>query len=804
MEKLLFMLTGLLIWGSVSYGQVASKNRWGNARTTDSLNETRPGYVLIPAAGRALKALIDSNTVALARRQPLISATSRVVSGTYVATMFQVPGATDAETAQNRIIRAPNGGLEIGGNMRFGTGGLTAGGNVDIKPDGNLLISTNTNSNRSMFWHPEGITVNRGATTARAGFDVGSSTYLGGDVTLIGSMLIPSADGRYIGFDGLSAGQTVRLRMGDPTGGIDATSGQALVFKGYHGTVLQNQSGGTGPGLRVNGMASNRNITEFYDAANALRAAMSQTGQLTVNGGLKFSDGTTLTTAPTGGGSSAITYAASLAELAAATTRLVVFDGSTWVRVTGTVSTDPGANNLYFATQYNSGSDHYERQFIGRAKFEWWKPASSNTWEQMKYATNSRLSIQVANGDYYFNERVYITPQTKVYGNEVTPDSVRFHITGPNPYLFMSWYWFDGNTAGTRAEGIVLDGFSLYNESSYVAKKDTNDFYGPISIDGGGSFNNVIRNINYKQVSSTAIVNAILVKMGTKKPGVGLLIDNIRSLPSSVKSRMLVEVLNQGDGYNSSSPERDQVPAKGVELRNCIADNCRFGLSVAGNFAGAYIHHNIVRNCTDYGIEVAGPQPGVRVEHNGFGGTQNVLIAGNAEGSVAADYMAAGQGQIYRDNYTEGTITGGGIIEIRGGGDLVFTNNKLRIGGGVFLRRTSAGGVTSADFSNNLLVSSATASNMSNKALLYLAGAINVRGTNNTFIRTSSDTQPYIQAVVSSATSGYSATGVPSTGGLFFNNMFLGTTAPSTYFSAASPNSLTAINNINQSGAITN
>lgn len=517
-------------------------------------------------------------------------------------------------------------------------------------------------------------------------------------------------------------------------------------------------------------------------------------GQLTATGGIKFGDGTTLTTAPTGGGSSVTTFANTLSELAAATTRLVVYDGSHWVRVAGNVGTDPGANNFYYATQYNSGSDHYERQFMGRAKFEWWKPSSSNTWEQLKYATNSRLPIQLSNGDYYFNQLVYITPGTQVYGHSTSPDSVRLHINGSTPQLFTSWYWFDGNVAGKRAENIVFDGFTLYQESSYVAKRDTNDFYGPIAIDGGGSFNNVIRNIKYKQVSTTAIVNAIVVKMGTQKPCESLLIDNVQSLTSTVKGRMLVEVLNQGD-RNNGQPERIQIPAKNVEIRNCVADGFRFGLSIAGYFDKPYVHHNIVRNCTDYGIEFAGPLVGGRCEINGFGGTQNVLIAGNYYADQTADWVfPVGTGQRYVGNFTEGKVTGG-YVEIRSGGTIDFSDNNFQIDGGVLLQNTTFAGVRGGQFTRNRIISTMTNTNWRSqaKAILLMNGATGLDVSANYLERGGTDADALIQS---------NANGVSSVSNRFYGNTYsVGTNG--TYYSNTSTTAV-RYNNFDVTGTARN
>ncbi|QJD79563.1 right-handed parallel beta-helix repeat-containing protein [Spirosoma rhododendri] len=320
------MLTLLLtlVVSVSSYGQLATKAQWGVARSTDSLNETRDGFLLGPGAGRYLKVLIDSNTANLVRKQPLLTTSSNVVSGTLTAGKIFLQGATAAETARNSILPLPGGGVEFGGNPRLSAAGIGAGGNLDVKPDGNLYFFSNGNSSRSLFLHNEGISVNRNTNTARAGFDIGS------DVWVDGNLKLPTVDGRWFGFDGLSSGQTVRLRMGDPTGGLDVTSGAGMTVKAYHGIIVQNQAGGAGPALRVNGLSSGQNLFEFYDAASALRASLSQAGILSLGagGGVRFADGSTQTTAAGTAAPISVTIAASetalLNAIAAATVPTVV------------------------------------------------------------------------------------------------------------------------------------------------------------------------------------------------------------------------------------------------------------------------------------------------------------------------------------------------------------------------------------------------------------------------------------------------------------------------------------------------
>lgn len=119
MRKLL-LLVMLLLGSMTSYGQVASKTQWGVAKSTDSLNETRPGYVLLPSAGKVLKALIDANTSALAGKQ------ATLVAGTNIKTFGGLSplgsGDLPIPAPSNAVIWAMFGGgnaISYAGNGTF-------------------------------------------------------------------------------------------------------------------------------------------------------------------------------------------------------------------------------------------------------------------------------------------------------------------------------------------------------------------------------------------------------------------------------------------------------------------------------------------------------------------------------------------------------------------------------------------------------------------------------------------------------------------------------------------------------------
>lgn len=509
-----------------------------------------------------------------------------------------------------------------------------------------------------------------------------------------------------------------------------------------------------------------------------------------------------------GGGTLPISYLASPSEFATLTTTYAFYDGSVWLRASGSVDSNPDNNPKYTALQYNAGSFHYDRQYTGYAMFSWWRNSSGNTWQQMKYAINHQAGakIQVEDGTYTFTENVYSPGNFEVRGNLLDPKRCVLRVTGTETRLFRGWFWYDGVTAGQLFENIKIHGFTFDEASTGTnSEANNNGSYGPICFEGGSSQNISITDNIFLHSSTTARVNGIFIKAGANKLVSKIEVKRNRanvgstSVPINPKARIFCEIINQ------DHPNNDQVTGQDVVVSENDISGWDMGISVAGNFDKTLNENNKIGNTGSYCIETAGTNTNAVIRNNRFYGVNNVLWASNyhgENGTARGDYpIPPGTGQSFVGNRTLGYTTG--ILEVRGGGDLTFANNDLNISGGLYMRRNSLGGVVKVDLKNNRIVSDASASNMTNKAIVFLAGALNVRATGNTFERTSTDTQPMIQAAQSGAEDG--ATGTASTGSQFINNfLYSGAGVLSSYFSATSPNSLSQGYNFNATGLINN
>lgn len=534
---------------------------------------------------------------------------------------------------------------------------------------------------------------------------------------------------------------------------------------------------------------------------------LSQSGQrVTLSGGGGFFD---LPSAGSGGGTPVLTTPAGFAS---ATADLVEYDNYKWKRVAGTVQTDPiEQNNRYTATQYNgSGAFHYDRQFDGPVYFRWWRNASANNHERLRAMLNAGYTqMRVDSGKYYFDSFAWSPGNIEVIGDITDPRKVQFILRGanavdnsPNTRLFRGWFWYDGVTPGQLYENISIKGITFINEcTATIANTPTNPTGSNAAIhyDGSTQRNITVERCEYIQRSKTAPANFMYFKAGANKLQDGIrLIYNRTNNPDSTRARMFAEIINQ------DHPNGDQVVGRGVYMAHNFIRGVYYGTSTAGNYINTLVEDNLYENCRDYGNEFAGTNANATFKDNRFGGTHNVLFTSNYHGETGqagGDYpIPVNSGQQYTGNRTLGYVPG--IIEIRGGGEVFLTSNNLNISGGLYLRRNSLGGVVSAVLTGNKMVSNAIASNMTNKALIFLEGATNVRGSNNILERTSADTQPLIQAASSDARDG--ATGTNSTGSQFTFNTLISAGTPTSYFSATAPNNLSQGYNLNGAGALIN
>ena len=111
------------------------------------------------------------------------------------------------------------------------------------------------------------------------------------NTNLLGNVDVGAANGRYVGFNNFTSGQTVDFRFGDVNTRVSTTFGSQMHVTAYHGIVIENNTGAgvVGAGLAVYGRNSSRNIFELYNNTTQF-GAVYQSGNMGLQNGGTFTD----------------------------------------------------------------------------------------------------------------------------------------------------------------------------------------------------------------------------------------------------------------------------------------------------------------------------------------------------------------------------------------------------------------------------------------------------------------------------------------------------------------------------------
>lgn len=398
--------------------------------------------------------------------------------------------------------------------------------------------------------------------------------------------------------------------------------------------------------------------------------------------------------------------------------------------------TDAGSEGLFILDQADRSSTdntgitlvtltgyRYKRDFSGSANLAWFGVKTSDTdigpvFQKALLATN----------DLFFPDGNYtqLTPVHLRSNLTIRANAGKVLITLPASYVSL----VNAEDPGAPLDHVLIDGLS-WNVTSRETGK-----YGPIYIDGPSVTDLTIQNCTSTDVAAKDSTNWLTLKIQAGKTATDI---SVRNNMIQAK-RIGCEIFNH-DNYNIYA-------GKNILVSGNTFHDCHFGLSLSGPLDKLTIDNNYVKNCSLFGIEVAGAAQNVIITNNRFEGVFDKFLEGSNDGNGNGSIVG---GMIITGNSTVGQCQGG--VQLYNGGAVVFSKNNFQMSGTLELTHSTAGGM----FTDNIIESSSnkaiicdnspnntfTGNTISNKAstenqatfLAYGSKATNNKLTNNKLIK---------------------------------------------------------------------
>lgn len=320
----------------------------------------------------------------------------------------------------------------------------------------------------------------------------------------------------------------------------------------------------------------------------------------------------------------------------------------------------------------------YKRAFTGPAYLSWFgaKPSDADIGPALEKAILATNDLIIPDGTYTQRTEVHLRSNTIIRGN-----AGKVTIMLPQSYVAL----VNPKDPALPLENILLDGLT-WN----VTSKE-NGQYSVIYVDGPTVKNLTVQNCASTDVAAKDSTNWLTVKIQAGKTGEGIVVRN-----NTVRAkRMACEIFNH-DNYNIYA-------GKNISVTGNTFYDCRFGLSLSGPLEQITVDDNLVKNCSLFGIEIAGAARSVRITNNRFEGRFDKFLEGSNDGDGNGTIVG---GMIIAGNSTVGTCIGG--VQLFNAGSVSFTKNVFRMSGILELAHSTAGGT----FTENIIESA------SNKAVI--------------------------------------------------------------------------------------
>ncbi len=337
--------------------------------------------------------------------------------------------------------------------------------------------------------------------------------------------------------------------------------------------------------------------------------------------------------------------------------------------------TDPGLEGIFNAdiadhqspdntglTLVTANGVRYKRVFTGPASAGWFgiTPTDPDIGPALQTAVNAADHVVIPEGSYTQLTSVHLRSGLTLQG---TPGKVT--ITLPKNYVSL----VNPDDPNIPLHDVLIDGLAW----EVTSRQDGR--YGQIYIDGPSVTNLTVQNCRSNDAAALDSTNWLTLKIQAGKTAKNVVVKN-----NSVRAkRMACEVFNHDNG--------DRYAGTDILVSGNDFHDCWFGISLSGPLDGLTVTDNRLKNCSHYGIEVAGAARNVRITNNTFEGTFDIFLEGSTgnpeDGSVVGGMLISG-------NSTVGRCTGG--VQLLNAGAVQFTKNNFRMTGMLELAHATQGG----------------------------------------------------------------------------------------------------------------
>lgn len=393
--------------------------------------------------------------------------------------------------------------------------------------------------------------------------------------------------------------------------------------------------------------------------------------------------------------------------------------------------TDHTSSDNTGITLVTSKGYRYKREFSGSANLAWFgvKTSNADIGPAFQNAVQTTGDLFLPDGNYTQLTPVHLRSNLSIRGN---PGKVI--ITLPKSHISL----VNAEDPNLPLDHVLIDGLG-WNMTS-----QENSTYGAIIyIDGPSVTDLTVQNCNSMDGTAKDSTNWFTLKIQAKKIANDITVRN-----NTIQAkRIACEIFNH-DNYNVYA-------GTNIIVSDNTFHDCHFGLSLSGPLSTLTVTKNYIKNCSLFGIEIAGAARNVVIVNNQFEGVFDKFLEGSNDGNGNGTIVG---GMTITGNVTVGLCQGG--VQLYNGGTVQFNRNHFRMTGMLELTHSTAGGT----FNENVIESTSskaiicdnspnhtfTGNTISNKSapqsettfLVYGSKATNIRLTNNILIK-SNGGKPY-------------------------------------------------------------
>ena len=342
----------------------------------------------------------------------------------------------------------------------------------------------------------------------------------------------------------------------------------------------------------------------------------------------------------------------------------------------------------------------YKRAFTGPANVAWFgvDPSDADIAPALEMAIIATGDLIIPDGNYTQLTAVHLRSNLSIRGN-----AGKVTITLPKSYVS----FVNPEDPTLPLEHVLLDGLTW----NVISKEDGR--YGTIYIDGPSVKDITVQNCVSSDAAAKDSTNWFTLKVQAGKTADGIVVRN-----NTVQAkRMGCEIFNH-DNYNVYA-------GKNIAVTGNTFHDCFFGLSLSGPLEQITVDNNMVKNCSHFGIEIAGAARSISITNNRFEGTFDKFLEGSNDGDGNGSVVG---GMVITGNSTVGFCEGG--VQLFNGGTVTFSKNVFRMSGMLELAHSTAGGtftenVIESLFNKAIICDNSPNNTFSNNTISNKGSAIN-------------------------------------------------------------------------------